>query len=155
MARCKNENNSNAASHRASVLDEFNVHPTGGGERGEKGTQRRRTAAAVAPRRNEGTLIDDNDDDDRKALKKGNTTRRQKLDASISLVLRLLRDSPSIRGLFVVLALNRPTSTCSLPRRSTLCTTTRTIAKGRSTINIGNDYRLLFRDWNMKCRMRR
>ena len=100
LARCKNENN--AASHRASVLDEFNVHPTGGGERGEKGTQRRRTAAAAAPRRNEGTLIDDNDDDDRKALKKGNTTRRQKLDASISLVLRLLRDSPSIRGLFVL-----------------------------------------------------
>jgi myosin heavy subunit len=102
LARCKNENNSNAASHRASVLDEFNVHPTGGGERGEKGTQRRRTAAAAAPRRNEGTLIDDNDDDDRKALKKGNTTRRQKLDASISLALRLLRDSPSIRGLFVL-----------------------------------------------------
>jgi len=102
LERCKNENNSNAASHRASVLDEFNVHPTGGGERGEKGTQRRRTAAATAPRRNEGTLIDDNDDDDRKALKKGNTTRRQKLDASISLVLRLLRDSPSIRGLFVL-----------------------------------------------------
>ena len=102
LERCKNENNSNAASHRASVLDEFNVHPTGGGERGEKGTQRRRTAAATAPRRNEGTLIDDNDDDDRKALKKGNTTRRQKLDASIFLVLRLLRDSPSIRGLFVL-----------------------------------------------------
>jgi hypothetical protein len=95
LARYRNENN---GSHRVSVLDEFNVHPAGG-ERGEKGTQRRR-AAAAATHRNEGTI--DDDDDDKEALKKANTTRRQKLDASISLVLRLLRDSPSIRGIFVL-----------------------------------------------------
>jgi len=94
LARYRNENN---GSHRVSVLDEFNVHPAGG-ERGEKGTQRRR-AAAAATHRNEGTI---DDDDDKEALKKANTTRRQKLDASISLVLRLLRDSPSIRGIFVL-----------------------------------------------------
>ena len=95
LARYRNENN---GSHRVSVLDEFNVHPAGG-ERGEKGTQRRR-AAVAATHRNEGTI--DDDDDDKEALKKANTTRRQKLDASISLVLRLLRDSPSIRGIFVL-----------------------------------------------------
>jgi len=95
LARYRNENN---ASHRVSVLDEFNVHPAGG-ERGEKGTQRRR-AAAAATHRNEGTI--DDDDDDKEALKKANTTRRQKLDASISLVFRLLRDSPSVRGIFVL-----------------------------------------------------
>lgn len=95
LARYRNENN---GSHRVSVLDEFNVHPAGG-ERGEKGTQRRRAAAAAATHRNEGTI---DDDDDKEALKKANTTRRQKLDASISLVLRLLRDSPSIRGIFVL-----------------------------------------------------
>jgi len=94
LARYRNENN---GSHRVSVLDEFNVHPAGG-ERGEKVTQRRR-AAAAATHRNEGTI---DDDDDKEALKKANTTRRQKLDASISLVLRLLRDSPSVRGIFVL-----------------------------------------------------
>ena len=97
LARYRNENN---GSHRVSVLDEFNVHPAGG-ERGEKGTQRRRAAAAAATHRNDGA-IHINDNDDKEALKKANTTRRQKLDASISLVLRLLRDSPSIRGIFVL-----------------------------------------------------
>ena len=97
IARYRNENN---GSHRVSVLDEFNVHPAGG-ERGEKGTQRRRAAAAAATHRNDGA-IHINDNDDKEALKKANTTRRQKLDASISLVLRLLRDSPSIRGIFVL-----------------------------------------------------
>ena len=96
LARYRNENN---GSHRVSVLDEFNVHPAGG-ERGEKGTQRRR-AAAAATHRNDGA-VHINDNDDKEALKKANTTRRQKLDASISLVLRLLRDSPSIRGIFVL-----------------------------------------------------
>ena len=97
IARYRNENN---GSHRVSVLDEFNVHPAGG-ERGEKGTQRRRAAAAAATHRNDGA-IHINDNDDKEALKKANTTRRQKLDASISLVLRLLRDSPSVRGIFVL-----------------------------------------------------
>ena len=97
LARYRNENN---GSHRVSVLDEFNVHPAGG-ERGEKGTQRRRAAAAAATHRNDGA-IHINDNDDKEALKKANTTRRQKLDASISLVLRLLRDSPSVRGIFVL-----------------------------------------------------
>jgi hypothetical protein len=97
LARYRNENN---GSHRVSVLDEFNVHPAGG-ERGEKGTQRRRAAAAAATHRNDGA-VHINDNDDKEALKKANTTRRQKLDASISLVLRLLRDSPSVRGIFVL-----------------------------------------------------
>ena len=111
LERYKSE--SNAVLHHVSVLDEFNVHPTGeggagsGGERGEKGTQRRRNATGLgesgARRRsqNEDTI------DDEDARKKNNIsdrrTPRQKFDAFLSLVLRLLRDSPSVRGLFVIL----------------------------------------------------